>query len=248
VVTQYHIECRDPVARDRTFHCFDRRNTGLSQQTMAAGHRSVTGSAPSGGSDFVARTQADKLSERVGYTVIVDNRPGADRTLGADVVAKANPDGYRRLLNTGSAIVVKPALQTLPYDVKRDFTPALPAKRVADVMWLAKAHPQKYSYASSGIGAMSHLALELFKNMADVNVVHVPYRGGAPATGTGRGWSIALQRVIRGADRGGKRLAGIRGGAMVWQRCCRRTCRAASPCIYVRKSARRCNYPSSVRD
>jgi tripartite-type tricarboxylate transporter receptor subunit TctC len=158
--------------------------------------RLVTGSAPGGGSDFVARTLAEKLTERVGYNVIVDNRPGAGGVIGADVVAKANPDGYTLLINTGSAIAVNPALQKLPYDVKRDFAPvmlvsrapfvlavnpAVPAKSVADVIRLANTNPKKYSYASSGIGAISHLAMELFKNMAGVNVVHVPYRGSAPA-------------------------------------------------------------------
>lgn len=158
--------------------------------------RLVTGSAPGGGSDFVARALAEKLSERFGQPVLVDNRPGAGGAIGADVVAKANPDGYTLLLNTGSAIAVNPALQAQPYDVKRDFAPvmqvsrapfvlavnpALPAKTVNDLIRLAKAQPKKYSYASSGIGAMSHLAMELFKNMAGVNVVHVPYRGSAPA-------------------------------------------------------------------
>jgi tripartite-type tricarboxylate transporter receptor subunit TctC len=158
--------------------------------------RLVTGSAPGGGSDMVARTLAEKLSERFGQQVLVDNRPGAGGAIGADVVAKANADGYTLLINTGSAIAVNPALQTQPYDVKRDFSPvmlvsrapfvlavnpALPAKTVNDVIQLAKANPKKYSYASSGIGAMSHLAMELFKNMSGVNVVHVPYRGSAPA-------------------------------------------------------------------
>lgn len=158
--------------------------------------RLVTGSAPGGGSDFVARTLAEKLSERFGQPVLVDNRPGAGGAIGADVVAKANADGYTLLINTGSGIAVNPALQKLPYDVKRDFAPvlqvsrapfvlavnpALPAKSVAELIQLVKAQPRKYSYASSGIGAMSHLAMELFKNMAGVNVVHVPYRGSAPA-------------------------------------------------------------------
>ncbi len=158
--------------------------------------RLVTGSAPGGGSDFVARALAEKLSERFGQQVLVDNRPGAGGAIGADVVAKANPDGYTLLLNTGSAIAVNPSLQPQPYDVKRDFAPvmqvsrapfvlavnpALPAKSVSELIQLAKANPGKYSYASSGIGAMSHLAMELFKNMAGVNVVHVPYRGSAPA-------------------------------------------------------------------
>jgi tripartite-type tricarboxylate transporter receptor subunit TctC len=158
--------------------------------------RLVTGSAPGGGSDFVARILAEKLGERFGHTVIVDNRPGAGGAIGADVVAKANPDGYTLLLNTGSAIAVNPALQKLPYDVKRDFAPvmlvsrapfvlavhpALPAKSVSELVQHAKANPGKLSYASSGIGAMSHLAMELFKTMTAVNVVHVPYRGSGPA-------------------------------------------------------------------
>ena len=131
--------------------------------------RFVTGSAPGGGSDFVARTLAEKLSERFGQPVLVDNRPGAGGAIGADVVAKANADGYTLLINTGSAIAVNPALQTQPYDVKRDFAPvmqvsrapfvlavnpALPAKTIADLIRLAKANPKRYSYASSGIGAM----------------------------------------------------------------------------------------------
>lgn len=158
--------------------------------------RLVTGSAPGGGSDLVARVLAEKLSERFGQPVIVDNRAGAGGVIGADVVAKANPDGYTMLINTGSAIAVNPALQSLPYDVKRDFTPvmqvsrapfvlavhpALPAKSVQELIVLAKANPKKFSYASSGIGAVSHLAMELFKSMTGVNVVHVPYRGSSPA-------------------------------------------------------------------
>jgi tripartite-type tricarboxylate transporter receptor subunit TctC len=220
----------------------------------------ITGSAPGGGSDFVARTLAEKLSERFGQPVLVDNRPGAGGSVGADVVAKANADGYTLLLNTGSGIAVNPALQTLPYDVKRDFAPvlqvsrapfvlatnpALPAKTVADVIQLAKAHPARYSYASSGIGSMSHLAMELFKSMAVVNVVHVPYRGSAPAAvdliagqvqlamnnimptlphvksgrlrALGVSWPVALSGVAGGADSGRKRPTGVRGHAMVWR-------------------------------
>ncbi len=158
--------------------------------------RLVTGSAPGGGSDMVARTLAEKLTERLGQQVLVDNRPGAGGAIGADVVAKANPDGYTLLINTGSAIAVNPALQTQPYDVKRDFAPvmqvsrapfvlavnpALAAKTTNELIQLVKANPKKYSYASSGMGAMSHLAMALFANTAGLNVVHVPYRGSAPA-------------------------------------------------------------------
>ncbi len=158
--------------------------------------RLVTGSAPGGGSDLVARTLSEKLAERFGQAVIVDNRPGAGGVIGAELVAKSNPDGYTLLINTGSAIAVNPALHAVPYDVKRDFialmqvsrapfvlavNPALPAKSVGELIPLLKANPKKYSYASSGLGSVSHLAMELFKNMTGVNVVHVPYRGSAPA-------------------------------------------------------------------
>ncbi len=158
--------------------------------------RLVTGSAPGGGSDFVARALAKKLSERFGQTVLVDNRPGAGGSIGADIVAKAIPDGYTLLLNTGSAIAVNPALQRQPYEVKRDFAPvmlvsrapfvlavhpSLAAKSVTELITLLKGQPKKYSYASSGMGVMSHLAMELFRNNAGLTVVHVPYRGSAPA-------------------------------------------------------------------
>lgn len=158
--------------------------------------RFVTGSAPGGGSDFVARALADKLSERFGHNVIVDNRAGAGGSIGVDIVARAAPDGYTVLIATGSGIAVNPVLQKVPYDVARDFAPisqvsrapfalvvhpALPAKTVADLVQLARAKPGALSYATSGIGAMSHLAMELFKSMAKVDLVHVPYKGSGPA-------------------------------------------------------------------
>jgi tripartite-type tricarboxylate transporter receptor subunit TctC len=158
--------------------------------------RIVTGSAPGGGSDYVARTLAEKLNERFGQPVLVDNRAGAGGAIGTDIVAKAAPDGYTMLVSTGSAIAVNPALHPLPYDTLRDLAPvtmvsrvplvlavnpSLPAKSVAELIQIAKSRPGQISYASSGIGAMSHLSMELFKNMARVDLVHVPYRGSAPA-------------------------------------------------------------------
>jgi tripartite-type tricarboxylate transporter receptor subunit TctC len=158
--------------------------------------RVVTGSAPGGGSDTVARTLGEKLAERFGQPLLVDNRAGAGGTIGADIVAKAPPDGYTWLVATSSSIVVSPAMQKLPYNVERDLVPvmqistvpfilavnpAVPAKSVSELIALAKAKPGQLSYATSGIGAMSHLAMELFKYMAGVNLTHVPYRGSAPA-------------------------------------------------------------------
>jgi len=158
--------------------------------------RLVTGSAPAGGSDFVARTLAEKLQERFGQPVIVENRAGGGGTIGAHIVVKAPPDGYTMLINTGSAIAVSPALQPLPYNVQRDLAPVIlvsrapfalvvnpsvPANSVAELIQLAKSRTGSLSYASSGIGSMAHLAMELFKNRAGVDIVHVPYKGSAPA-------------------------------------------------------------------
>lgn len=158
--------------------------------------RLVTGSAPGGGSDTVARTLSEKLNERFGHPFLVDNRAGAGGTIGADIVAKAPPDGYTWLVATSSSMVVNPAMQKLPYDVERDLAPvtqistvpfilavnpSVPAKTVNELIQYAKSRPGQLSYATSGIGAMSHLAMELFKYMAGVNLVHVPYRGSAPA-------------------------------------------------------------------
>ena len=158
--------------------------------------RLVTGSAPGGGSDTVARTLSEKLAERFGQPVLVDNRAGAGGAIGADIVAKAPPDGYTWLVATSSSMVVNPAMQKLPYDVERDLAPVMQistvpfilavnpqvaAKSVAELVALARAKPGQLSYATSGVGAMSHLAMEQFKYMAGVNLVHVPYRGSAPA-------------------------------------------------------------------
>jgi len=158
--------------------------------------RLVTGSAPGGGSDFVARILSERLRERLGHPALVDNRPGGGGTVGTDIVAKATPDGYTMLISTGSAVAVNPALRKVPYDVQKDLlpvsqisqvafalavNPGVPAKSVAEFIQFAKSRPGKLSYASSGIGAASHLSMELFKNLAGVDVVHVPYKGSGPA-------------------------------------------------------------------
>jgi tripartite-type tricarboxylate transporter receptor subunit TctC len=158
--------------------------------------RLVTGSAPGGGSDFVARILADRLRERLGQPALVDNRAGGAGSIGTDIVAKANPDGHTMLISTVSALAVNPSLQKLPYDVQRDLqpvsqisqvafalavNPSVPAKTVTELIQLAKSQPGKLSYASSGIGSAAHLSMELFKNMAGVDIVHVPYKGSSPA-------------------------------------------------------------------
>lgn len=149
-----------------------------------------------GAVDIVTRTVGQKISEQVGQPVVVDNRPGASTNIGSMMVAKATPDGYT-LLTASSANVVNMSLfPKMPYDTLRDFAPisqlgfgpqvlvmnaALPAKSVKDLLALAKGKPGQLSYASGGAGSSQHLTGELFKSLGQVDILHVPYKGGAPA-------------------------------------------------------------------
>ena len=156
--------------------------------------RLVTAEA-GGGADFLARLIAQGLAAGFGQQVIVDNRGAASGVVAADTVAKAPPDGYTLLLYSG-VIWTLPFMRKVPYDPARDFlpitlaaispnilvvNPSVPANSVRDLIALAQARPGQLSYASSGIGVTPHLAAELFKAMAGVNIVHVPYKGQAQA-------------------------------------------------------------------
>jgi tripartite-type tricarboxylate transporter receptor subunit TctC len=159
--------------------------------------RIVVPFAPGGASDLLARLLAERLAPALGQPVIVENRPGAGATIGADAVAKARPDGTTLLYGTPGPQIVNPYLMRgLPYDAERDFTPivslvrapnllvvnpALPVRSVADLIALAKAKPGELSFGSSGIGASSHLAGETLKLKAGIEVTHVPFRGSGPA-------------------------------------------------------------------
>jgi tripartite-type tricarboxylate transporter receptor subunit TctC len=149
---------------------------------------------PAGATDIVGRLVAQKLGERLGQPVVVENRPGAGGSLGSDLAAKSAPDGYTLLIATSSTHSIGPALQKLPYDPIRDFapithvanvpnvlvvSPKLPVKDLKDLIALARAQPGKLNYASSGIGTIVHLNGELFKMIAKVDIVHVPYKGTA---------------------------------------------------------------------
>jgi len=151
--------------------------------------------APGGGTDFIARVAATKLTEALGQQVIVDNRPGAGGTLGAELGAKAPPDGYTLTLIAGS-YAVNPSLYKIPYDPAADITPviqlsqgpllivvhpSLPVKTAKDLIALAKSKPGGLTYASSGQGSIVHLATELFSDMAGIKMVHIPYKGTGPA-------------------------------------------------------------------
>jgi tripartite-type tricarboxylate transporter receptor subunit TctC len=159
--------------------------------------RLVVADAAGGAPDQLARLVAQKVSETLGQQVIVDNRPGAGGALGADLVAKSPPDGYTLLLTTTAIYAILPNLRKdLPYDPLRDFMPvariatasnvlvindALPARNVAELVRYAKERPGALNYASAGVGTPAHLAGEMLNLLADIKVVHVPYKGAAPA-------------------------------------------------------------------
>jgi tripartite-type tricarboxylate transporter receptor subunit TctC len=152
---------------------------------------------PGGAADFVARMVGAKLADALGQPIIIANRAGAAGTTAAASVAKSDPDGYTLLLNTIATHGIGPHLYAkLPYDPAKDFAPvilltrfplimtvtaSLPARSVADVIALAKAHPGELAFASAGTGGAPHLAGELFKRLAAVDLLHVPYRGSGPA-------------------------------------------------------------------
>jgi len=157
--------------------------------------RLVVPFAPGGGSDFIGRVIARKLSERLGQQMIVENRPGAGSNLGAEYVVRSQPDGYTILL-TPASYTVNPSLYKLSWEPLRDITPiiqlsqgpfvvavnpSLPAKTLAELVELAKRDPDKLSYASSGNGTIVHLATEYFLDTAKVKILHVPYKGTGPA-------------------------------------------------------------------
>ena len=151
---------------------------------------------PGGFNDTLARTLGQKLTESWHQPVMVDNRPGGGTTIGTNLAAKAAPDGYT-LLIVSFAFAVNPALYaSLPYDSDRDFTPVvlaastpnllvvnpqLPVKSVKELVSLAKSKPGKLNYASAGNGSSNHLSMELFKSLTGTDIVHVPYKGSAPA-------------------------------------------------------------------
>jgi tripartite-type tricarboxylate transporter receptor subunit TctC len=144
----------------------------------------------------MARLVGQHLSARIGQQIVIDNRPGASGIIGAEVVSRAAPDGYT-LLMANVSLVVNPFLYPkMPYDALKDFIPvtminsapmllvvhpSVPAKSVSELIAYAKSHPAKLNYGSGGLGSTPYLAAELFKSLAGIDVVHVPYKGGAPA-------------------------------------------------------------------
>lgn len=175
---------------------FSMLNVAMSQSYPDRPVRFVIGFPAGGGVDFVARLLAQKLSERWAQQAVVDNRPGASQIIATELVAKSKPDGLTVLI-VNAAHAINPSFsRKLPYDTQADFEtvsllaqypflliihPALPARTLKDLISLARARPGQLSYGSSGNGSAPHLGIELFKTMAKVNMLHVPYKGAAPA-------------------------------------------------------------------
>ena len=158
--------------------------------------RFVLGPGPSSGTDIMARGIAQKLAERLGQTVLVENRTGAGGTVAVASVVKAAPDGYTILFVSGSLVIHPAVYRKLPYDVVRDLAPimligmvpqvivvhpSLPARTMRELIALAKSRPGQINYGSGGVGSTGHLAGELLQSMAGVRLVHVPYKGAGPA-------------------------------------------------------------------
>jgi tripartite-type tricarboxylate transporter receptor subunit TctC len=154
----------------------------------------IVGFSPGGSTDFVARLMAEEFRKAWGVTVVVENKAGAGGNIGANMVAKAKPDGYTLLMGSVGPLAINATLYAkMPYDNLKDFTPisqvvhvpnmlvvnatAMPAQNFAEFMKLLKANPNKYFYASTGIGTSAHLSGELLKTMMGVEVTHVPYKG-----------------------------------------------------------------------
>ncbi len=157
----------------------------------------IVGFAPGGSTDIVARIVAQRLGERLGQTVVVENRAGAGGTIGADATAKSPPDGYTLTLGTTSThAIAAGAYSKLPYNPVTDFTPIslvaitpyllvvnpqVQARNLNEFLALAKSQPGKLNYASAGNGTATHLAMEMLKDAAKVDLVHIPFKGNAPA-------------------------------------------------------------------
>lgn len=187
-----------------------RRTALAAAAVLAAGSARAQGSAapwparpirlinpwtPGGPADTVARPLATKLSEVLGQAVVIENRPGANGTIGANVVARAAPDGYTIFFSHVGPVALSPKFSNVPYDPQRDFAPItqlvsgpivllvrpdIPATNVAELLALARAHPGEYSYGSVGPGSTTHLAGEMLRLMGHVQLLHVPYQGAAP--------------------------------------------------------------------
>jgi tripartite-type tricarboxylate transporter receptor subunit TctC len=190
--------------------------------------RLVVADAAGGAPDQLGRLVTENLSKNLGQSVVVENRPGAGGVLGAELAAKSAPDGYTLLLTTTAIYAILPNLRkNLPYDPVRDFVPItriatasnvlvvnneLPAKDITQLVKLAKEKPGALNYASAGVGTPAHLAGEMLNLLADIKVVHVPYKGAAPALTdviAGNAQYIITSPLAAGAHMNGGRVRAL---------------------------------------
>ncbi len=159
--------------------------------------RFLVGFPPGGANDFVARAMAARLGPRLGQQLVVENRPGANGNIAHQLTARAAPDGYTMVLASAASLSMSPAMyRELPFDPLNDFAPitqtvgvsslisihpSLPPRSVKELVALAKKQPGKLNFGTPGTGSIAHLAAELFLRTAEINMVHVPYKGGGPA-------------------------------------------------------------------
>src|SRR5687768_14222158 len=172
-------------------------STGSGQAFPTRPVRVVVPFAPGGATDIVTRVVGQKLNEAWGQTVVVDNRAGAGGNIGADIVAKASPDGYTLLMTSGSIVTANPYIfRKLPYSPDKDLVaitnvasgpqivavhPSMPTKTLKDFIAVAKAKPRSMTYGSAGVATQTHLAAENFLFTAGIDIIHVPYKGEGPA-------------------------------------------------------------------
>ncbi len=189
--------------------------TAVAQDYPNRAIRLIVGAPPGGGTDIIARALAPHVGEQLGQQIVIDNRPGGSGIIGMELAAKSAPDGYTLVMGITGMLAINPSLfPKLPYDPIRDYAPvslvavgpnilvvhpSLPVQSVDELIVFAKQRPGKLSYASSGIGGAPHLAGELFKYMAKVDIVHIPYKGAAPATTDVLGGHVPMMFAGMGA-------------------------------------------------
>lgn len=186
--------------------------TAMATMSLGQGYptrtiRFIVGYTPGGGTDILARMVAQKLTEALGQQVIVDNRPGANSNLAAEIAAKAPADGYTIFMISAGQAINRALYRNLNYDLERDFAPlaaigtvphiigvhpSLPVKTVADLVALAKSKPGQVAFASSGMGSPEHIAAEMFGSLAGIKLLHVQYKGGNPAAVAVVGGEVAV--------------------------------------------------------
>ena len=181
--------------------------TALAQNYPAKPVRVIDGYPPGGGTDIVARTIAPKFQESLGQTWVIDSRAGAQGIIGAELAAKAPPDGYTLLMYTTNFTIHPSIYKSLPYDFLQAFAPvtqtstvpmilivhpSVPAHSVKELLAQARSSPGRVNYASSGFGGITHMAGELLNTLAKVKMVHIPYKGGAPSVAATLGGEVDL--------------------------------------------------------